>query len=241
MGHFPICSLRMKGNLLPNKNVFLGELTRKELNEAISGGVIKGAIVPTGACEQHQDHLAMIHDTASVTEIAKRVAMNFYPHVLVTPTVSMSVSEHHMDRGGALTIRPQIHLEYVHDVCHSLKRLGVPKVCVLNGHGGNMRKSLEPVAPLEMKKLDELGVTYLTYWHVCPESLFETHLESDRDAGHAGEFETSFAMIAFPQRIRSDQITYDSAKLATIPKGGHILNVVVEGVTARVSEMLDET
>ena len=100
-----------------DNNVFLGELTRKELGEAISSGTIRGAIVPTGATEQHQDHLAMIHDTVSVTEIAKRAATNFYPHVLVTPTVSMSVSEHHMDRGGALTIRPEIHLEYVHDVC----------------------------------------------------------------------------------------------------------------------------
>ena len=221
------------------KSIFFGELTRKEFGEAISSGVVKGAIVPTGACEQHQDHLAMIHDTASVTEIAERVAMRFSPHVLVTPTVSMSVSEHHMKRGGALTIRPDVYLEYLHDVCHSLKRLGVPKVMVLNGHGGNMRRNLEPVAPEQMRKLDELGVTYLTYWHVCPDAFFEAHLESDRSAGHAGEFETSFAMIAFPQRIRSDQIAYDSAKLATIPKGGHILNVVVEGVTERVRQMLE--
>ena len=141
--------------------------------------------------------------------------------------------------GGALTIRPDIHLEYVHDVCHSLKRLCVPKVMVLNGHGGNMRRNLEPVVPEQMKKLDELGVTYLTYWHVCPDAFFEANLESDRSAGHAGEFETSFAMVAFPQRIRSDQINYDSAKLATIPKGGHILNTVVDGVVARVRQMLE--
>jgi len=224
---------------MPNKNVFLGELTRKELGEAISSGVIQGVLVPTGACEQHHDHLAMIHDAASVTEIAQRVAMSFYPHVLVTPTISMSVSEHHMKHGGALTIRPDIYLEYVHDVCHSLKRLGVPKVMVLNGHGGNMRRNLEPVAPEQMKKLDALGVTYLTYWEVCPGPFFEAHLESDRSAGHAGAFETSFAMVAFPQRIRSDQITYDSAKLATLPKGGHILNVVVEGVIERVRQMLE--
>jgi creatinine amidohydrolase len=180
----------------------------------------------------------MIHDTASVTEIARRVAMQLAPHVLVTPTVAMSVSEHHMKHGGALTIRPDIYLEYVHDVCHSLKRLGVPKVMVLNGHGGNMRRNLEPVVPEQMAKLDALGVTYLTYWEVCPASFFETHLQSDRSAGHAGEFETSFAMIAFPERIRADQVTYDSAKLATLPKGGQIMSVVVDGVAARVRAML---
>jgi creatinine amidohydrolase len=145
-----------------------------------------------------------------------------------------------MNRGGALTIRPEIYLEYLHDICHSLKRLGVPKVMVLNGHGGNMRRNLEPVAPGLMGKLDALGVVYLTYWEVCPASFFEAHLESDRSAGHAGEFETSFAMVAFPRRIRFDQISYDSARLATIPKGGHILDAVVQGVAERVRQMLAE-
>lgn len=203
-----------------NKTVFLGELTRKELGEAISGGSVHAAIVPTGATEQHQDHLAMIHDTASVTEIARRVAMRFFPHVLVTPTISMSVSEHHMDRGGALTVRLEIHLEHVYDICHSLKRLGVPKVMVVNGHGGNKRQNLEPVAPDQMKKLDDLGVRYVTYWETVPPEFYEAHLESDRSAGHAGEFETSFAMVAFPQHIRAHEVTYDSAQLASISKGG---------------------
>ncbi len=222
------------------KTVFLGELTRKELGAAIEGGVVQAAIVPTGACEQHQDHLAMIHDTASVTEIAERVAMRFYPRILVTPTISMSVSEHHMNRGGALTVRPEIHLEHVYDICHSLKRLGVPRVMVLNGHGGNKWKNLEPKAPEQTHRLSALGVRYVTYWETCPASLFEEHLESDTSAGHAGEFETSFAMVAFPQRIRADQVNYDSAQLASIPKGGFILNAVVEGVVGEVRQMLDE-
>ena len=34
---------------MPDKNVFLGELTRKELGAAIEGVVVQGAIVPTGA------------------------------------------------------------------------------------------------------------------------------------------------------------------------------------------------
>ena len=225
---------------MPDQNVHLGEPTRKELGEAISSGVVKGAIVPTGAVEQHQDHLAMIHDTASITEIARRAATHFHPHILVTPTVSMSVSEHHMDRGGALTIRPEIFVEYVYDVCHSLKRLGVPKVMVLNGHGGNKWQNLEPKVPEQMKKLDDLGITYVTYWETCPQSFYEANLEKERSAGHAGEFETSFAMVNFPERIRTDQINYDNAKIATIPKGGHILNAIIEGVTGKVQEMLDE-
>ena len=62
----------------------------------------------------------------------------------------------------------------------------------------------------------------------------------ERSAGHAGEFETSFAMVVFPQRIRTGEVNYDNAKLATIPKGGEILNAVVAGVTEQVQQMLDE-
>lgn len=225
---------------MPDKNVFLGELTRKELGAAIEGGVVQGAIVPTGATEQHQDHLAMIHDAASVTEIAARVAMRFHPQILVTPTIAMSMSEHHMNHGGALTVRPEIYVEYVYDICHSLKRLGVSRVMVLNGHGGNKWKNLVSKAPDKGQKLSELGIKYVTYWEACPSSLWEQHLDMDTGAGHAGEFETSFAMVAFPERIRSDQVNYDSAQLATIPKGGNILHTVVESVAGEVQQMLDE-
>ena len=44
----------------------------------------------------------------------------------------------------------------------------------------------------------------------------------------------------FLQRIRTGEVNYDNAKLATIPKGGEILNAVVAGVTERVQQMLNE-
>jgi len=219
--------------------VFLGELTRLELGEAISTGVVQAAIVPTGSVEQHQDHLAMIHDTASITEIARRVAMRFQPRVLVTPTISMTVSEHHMDRGGALTVRPDVHLEHVYDICHSLKRLGIPRVMVLNGHGGNKLRNLEPVAPDLVKRLDDLGVAYVTYWETVPDEFYETHLELDRGAGHAGEFETSFAMVVFPERVRPDAVSYESAQLASMAKGGMIMEAVLDGVAGELEKLLE--
>ncbi|MAE60470.1 MAG: hypothetical protein CMJ49_03835 [Planctomycetaceae bacterium] len=219
-------------------SVYFGELTRKEFNARVASGEVVGAIVPLGACEQHQDHLAMIHDTASVMEIARRVAVGFAPRVLVAPTVPMSVSEHHMSQGGALTIRADVLVEYVHDVCRSLGRLGVNRVMVLNGHGGNKQPKLESEAPEAMQRLLDLGVMYVTYWETCPASFYDEHLELEKSAGHAGEFETSFAMIAFPQRIRVDQMNYDNAKRATIAKGGHILDAVVAGVSGEVELML---
>ena len=220
------------------ETVFFGELTRKEFGEAVADGTIEAGIVPTGATEQHQDHLAMIHDTASVTEIARRVALRFHPRVVVTPTIPMSVSEHHMARGGALTVRPEIHLETVHDVCDSLIRLGVPRVLVVNGHGGNKRKNLEPKAPETMARLDAMGVRYVTYWETVDEDWYEANLELERSAGHAGEFETSFAMALVPERIRAAAMTYENATRATTAKGGAILEAVVDGVAGEMEALL---
>lgn len=219
-------------------NVFFGELTRKEFNDAVAEGTIQAGIVPTGATEQHQDHLAMIHDTVSVTEIARRVALRFWPRVVVTPTIAMSVSEHHMKVGGALTVRPEIHAEHVRDVCDSLIRLGVKKVMVLNGHGGNKRANLEPKAPEAVRKLDEMGVRYVTYWETVSKEWYEANLELERSAGHAGEFETSVAWTLFPERIRTEAMTYDNARKASAAKGGAILEAVVEGVAAEMAALL---
>ena len=91
-----------------------------------------------------------------------------------------------------------------------------------------------------MKRLESLDIKYVTYWETCPQSFYEAHLERERSAGHAGEFETSFAMVNFPDRIRDDQINYENAKLATIPKGGHILSAIIDGVTEQVQQMLDQ-
>jgi len=56
------------------RKVLLWESTRKEFREALEGGMLKAIIVPTGSTEQHNEHLAMINDTASVTLIAQQAA-----------------------------------------------------------------------------------------------------------------------------------------------------------------------
>ena len=69
--------------------------------------------------------------------------------------------------------------------------------------------------------------------------FYDKHLEIEKSAGHAGEFETSFAMLVFPERVRQDQITYENALKGTVPKGGHILDAVVEAVAGQVQRMLE--
>ena len=142
-----------------------------------------------------------------------------------------------MDRGGAITVRPSVLIAYLFDICESLKRLRIPQVIVLNGHGGNTEKKLFQDFPEELKKFEDLRVHFITYWETSLRERYFRHLEVERSAGHAGEFETSFAMAAFPDHIRMNEIQYENAKLANAQKGRKIIEEVVRGVIQNVKEI----
>ena len=125
------------GYINPRK-VLLYESTRKEFREAIEGGALKAVIVPTGSTEQHNEHLAMINDTASVTLVAQKAALLLYPQVMVATPVPVGISPHWMDRKGTLTLKRETFLAVVFEICESLQTHGVKNILVLNGHGGNV-------------------------------------------------------------------------------------------------------
>src|SRR5882762_11238853 len=124
------------------RKVLLWESTRKEFRELLEGGSLKAVIVPTGSTEQHNEHLAMINDTASVTLVAQQAALLLDPQIMVATPVPVGISPHWMDRKGTLSLRKETFLAVVYDICESLKTHGVKNILILNGHGGN-------VAPLK--------------------------------------------------------------------------------------------
>src|SRR5712692_573587 len=115
-------------------NVFLWEMTRRQAREGIDSGRIRAAVVPLGSTEQHNEHLHMIHDTASALLVAERAARALYPAVIVATPLAIGVSEHWMDHKGTLTTRPEIFAELLFDVCDSLRRAGITRLLALNGH-----------------------------------------------------------------------------------------------------------
>src|SRR4030066_1326644 len=117
--------------------VMLAKVTRREFREAIESGKLTAAIIACGSNEQHSEHLAMEHDTASATYIAREAAKRLYPQVIVTVPMAVGISEHHMHHQGTLSAKPGGWLAVLFDVVESLVRHGVKNVLILNGHGGN--------------------------------------------------------------------------------------------------------
>src|SRR5262245_336009 len=123
------------GSYIHPRKVLLWESTRKEFREALESGALKAVIVPTRSTEQHNEHLAMINDTASVTLVAQQAALLLYPQVMVATPVSIGISPHWMDRKGTLTLKKETFLAVVFEICESLQTHGVKNIFVLNGHG----------------------------------------------------------------------------------------------------------
>jgi creatinine amidohydrolase/Fe(II)-dependent formamide hydrolase-like protein len=238
-------------------NVFLWEMTRRAVREGIDDGRIRAAIVPTGSTEQHNEHLHMIHDTASALHVSEQVARRFHPAVLVATPLAIGVSEHWMDHKGTLTTRPEIFTELLYDVCDSLKRHGLQRILIINGHAGNIRPVRDRME--EFRRKLGIDVRFHSYWEAYTPELVAAQLESNRCPGHAAEFETSFALAAFPERVEWEGVDYDrakltisnpeqaerdrifhtEAKLSSAAKGQAMIDVAVDWVADRMREVLE--
>lgn len=242
------------------RKVLLWESTRKEFREAIEEGRLKAMILPTGSTEQHNEHLAMIQDTASALLVAQQAALRLWPQVMVATPVPVGISPYWMDRKGTLTLRRETFLAVVYEICESLKTHGVRAILILNGHGGNeqpLKESLE-----EFRRKLGIRLEAHSYWEAYTPEIVKKHLASGRMPGHAAEFETSFALAAFPQRVHWDDVDYEKAKprlgirdpqaaredeqfarearLATAAKGEALIAIAVDWVVGQLRRMIAE-
>ena len=238
------------------KSVLLWENQRRYVREAIDAGTLKGAIIPTGSTEQHNEHLAMYHDTQSAVYVSQLAAEKLFPRVIVTTPLAIGVSEHWMDHKGTLTLRPEVFGEVLYDVADSMRRHGIDNILIVNGHAGNSGPVNERLADFR----EELGINleYHSYWEAYDEELVKAQMESGICPGHAAEFETAFALAAFAENVDWNGVDYDSAKLtisdagqaksdreyhhqaklASVEKGQAMIDVAVDWVAARMEAML---
>ena len=78
--------------------VFLTDMTWPEVKARLPK--VRLAILPTGSMEQHGPHLTFETDIAIATELARRLALQHYPRVVVAPPLPVGMSNHHMNFPG---------------------------------------------------------------------------------------------------------------------------------------------
>jgi creatinine amidohydrolase len=227
---------------LSGKSVLLPRLTRREFRERMQSGELQLCIIPVAATEQHLEHLAMEHDWRSVMHIAEQVAERLSPQAIITPAMNIGISEHHMRHIGTLSAQPGSWLGVLHDAIRSMHHAGFKNILVLNGHGGN-------IAPCQgiwgqFQQRFEINLQFHSYWDFLPEEIARTHLKTGRWPGHAQEFETAFALAAFPENVRADAMNDQPDReplSATAEAGRALIAAIVDEVTRHCREMIAGT
>ena len=223
----------------PNK-ALLGKHTRREFRERMQSGELKACIIPDAAPDHHLEHLAMEHDYASIMHVSSAIACQLAPQVLVAPSMNIGISEHHMRHIGTLTALPGSWLSVLFDTIRSMHDAGFTNILVLNGHGGN-------IAPCQgmwgqfLQRL-EINLHFKSYWDFISPAEAEPYLETNRFPGHAQEFETAFAMAAFPENVRHAAMQDQEDKeplYATAENGKALIELAVNNVASFVQEMID--
>lgn len=186
------------------KSYLLTEMTWEEVKDALH--TVKLAIIPIGAHEQHGPHMVESCDAVLAEKMAEKLAEKMYPHVIVTPTVNMGVSHHHLNFPGTISLQPTTLIAILKDMIISLKHHGIQKFLLLNSHGGN--QSTLNVACTMLS--EELGSEI--YYAKTTASAKLSISESIHSPlfGHSCEREVSEALYLAPHLIRPNKITKGS-------------------------------
>ena len=223
-----------------DSRIFLHKHTRREFRERMQTGEIQACIIPVAATEQHLEHLAMEHDWRSVLHVAAAVAGRLAPRVIVAPAMNIGISEHHMRHIGTLSALPGSWLGLLFDAIRSMHHAGFRNILVLNGHGGNIAPC-RGIWPQFVQRF-ECNLQFESYWDHLPEEVARAHLKTGRWPGHAQEFETAFALAAFPENVRRDAM-HDQADRepleATAEAGRAMIEAIVENLSRFVAGMIE--
>ena len=95
-------------------------------------------VIPIAAVEQHGPHLPTGTDTLICTAVAEALEARLSAQVLLTPTLWLGASAHHLRLGATLDSQLTTYIATLVDVLRSVLDDGFLRVMLLNGHGGNL-------------------------------------------------------------------------------------------------------
>ena len=150
------------------------------------------AVLPWGATEPHNLHLpygADIIESEAIAAESARIAAEKGAKIVVLPTVPFGVNTGQIDIPLTINMNPSTQMALLDDVAGSLERQGIPKLVILNGHGGNDFRQM----------IRELNLQHTIF--LCTVNWFRSvNLKEyfDQPGDHADEMETSLLLYLTP-------------------------------------------
>ncbi|MDI6411133.1 MULTISPECIES: creatininase family protein [Streptomyces] len=155
------------------------------------------AVLPVGSFEQHGHYLPLVTDTAIACILGKEIA-DSYP-VQLLPPITMACSHEHDAWPGTVSISARTLFAMIEDIRTSLIRSGIPKLVIVNGHGGNYVLS----NVVQEANVDGPCVSLFPLSSDWSRARDDGGLVSDKHGDmHAGEIETSILLHAAPELVR---------------------------------------
>ena len=154
------------------------------------------AVLPWGATEAHNYHMPYATDNYQVEYVAASSAEKAWKNgnkVLVLPNIPFGVNTGQLDVPFCINMNPSTQLAILNDVCDVVRRHGVTKLVILNGHGANnfvaMIRELAGRFP-------DLMVSVINWFTSAPkQDIFE------KKGDHADEMESSVMMHLYPSLL----------------------------------------
>jgi creatinine amidohydrolase len=160
-------------------------------------------VFPLAALEQHGHHLPLFTDSMLMGEIVRRVAPAFKDRAIFAPLMWLGNSDHHLDFAGTLSAAPRTYLDILNGLAENFLHHGFRRMVFLNGHGGNDVPGRQAVFELRQRDRWRSEVLFLfgTYWALGDGSAGAFAGCTQREMGHACEWETSMVLRLAPQLV----------------------------------------
>jgi len=169
-------------------------------------------VIPLGSCEQHGCHLPVFVDTIQLDAITERLEKKLGDQAVITPTLWLGSSHHHLDFPGTLSVPPKLYAEILQSLARCLLQHGFRRLFFLNGHGGNAIPAQLALTDLVATddRADASTMAFASWWVLSSNQLTaEAHKMNSPKLTHACEYETSLILA-----IRKDLV-----KMAGLPTG----------------------
>jgi creatinine amidohydrolase len=195
--------------------------------EALDRNVV--VVIPTGSLEQHGPHLPLFTDSLIVTAVAEAVEKRIPSKVLLTPTLWLGASAHHLPFAGSLSNSFSAYMGAIESVAESLLRHGFTKFYVLNGHGGNDDPNGMVMRELKARH-PNATFGHSDYYVFALEEAAAVMEGPSKRIQHACEAEASLVMHLRPELVRRDKLRDD----------GLVADPPIRGLVHHFDEMTEQ-
>jgi creatinine amidohydrolase len=172
------------------------------------------AILPWGATEAHNYHLPYGTDNYQVQYVAERAAGLAWERgarLLVLPGIPYGVNTGQLDIGFCMNMMPSTQLAILKDFCDVLRRHGISRLIICNGHGANQ---FIPIIRELAGLFPEIFICTMNWFQAADRKAFFTE-----PGDHADELETSVMMHIAPELVHPLSRAGDGATKRFTPSG----------------------